>query len=97
MMRLASIVLCLGLAACGGKSSAKPAEPAPAATTAGSDDAENKGIEQSDVTAMQCWAVCDEQGPKGATDWASKSEDEKKAACTKECENAPKPAAAPAQ
>lgn len=81
MIRSASLLLCLALAACGGKSAAKPAEPA--AQTA--DDPDSHGITGDSVPVQACYEDCYTDGAKGATDWASKSEADKQAACNAQC------------
>jgi hypothetical protein len=84
MMRLMGVALCFAFA-CGGKSTPKAQEPAPAPAA---DDPDNHGIGQAEVAAQACYEDCLEKGPAGATDWAAKSDADKQTACNASCKNA---------
>ncbi len=66
--------------ACGGKSAPKKTEP--------TDDPDSHGIGAAEAATQACFEDCYEKGPAGATDWTTKSEADKQAACTESCKTA---------
>jgi len=66
--------------ACGGKSAPKKTEP--------TDDPDKYGIGAAEAGAQACFEDCYDKGPEGTTDWATKSEDDKRAACNESCKAA---------